>query len=103
MGNTCSKFIISFFLLTRVFAFLIFLHIYKMLGFGGPTETDKNPLLKMNTDLLVQVRLLAEKVSDQPESHDDKEKKVEFSVPTWQVGEFSEHTWQVGEFSEHTW
>jgi hypothetical protein len=31
------------------------------------------------------VRLLAEKVSDQPESHDDKEKKVEFSVPTWQV------------------
>ncbi len=34
---------------------------------------------------LSQVRLLAEKVSDQPESHDDKEKKVEFSVPTWQV------------------
>lgn len=32
-----------------------------------------------------EVRLLAEKVSDQPESHDDKEKRVEFSVPTWQI------------------
>jgi hypothetical protein len=49
-----------------------------------------------------QVRLLAEKVSDQPESHDDKEKKVEFSVPTWQVWEFSIPTWQVRRFSVST-
>ena len=33
----------------------------------------------------IQTRLLSEKVSDQPESHDDKEKVVEFSVPSWQV------------------
>lgn len=32
-----------------------------------------------------EVRLLAEKVSDQPETHDDREKLVEFSVPSWQV------------------
>ena len=33
-----------------------------------------------------QVRLLAEKVCDQPESHDDKEKLVEFSdLPSWQI------------------
>jgi len=32
-----------------------------------------------------EVRLLAEKVSDQPESHNDKEKMAEFSVPSWQV------------------
>ena len=32
-----------------------------------------------------ETRLLAEKVSDQPESHDDKEKVVEFSIPSWQV------------------
>jgi len=53
------------------------------------------------------VRLLSEKVGDQPESHCDKEKKVEFSVPTWQVivievevfnvlmVELSHPTWQV--------
>ena len=28
---------------------------------------------------------MTEKVSDQPESHDDKEKVVEYSVPSWQV------------------
>ena len=40
------------------------------------------------TDLLVsQVRLLSEKLSDQPESHSDKEKMAEFSVPTWMVSE----------------
>ena len=32
-----------------------------------------------------EVRLLTEKVSDQPESHDDKEKIVEYSIPSWQV------------------
>lgn len=32
-----------------------------------------------------QTRLLSEKVSDQPETHDDKEKVVEFSIPSWQV------------------
>merc|ERR1711936_382851 len=32
-----------------------------------------------------ETRLLAEKVSDQPETHDDKEKIVEFSIPSWQV------------------
>ena len=32
-----------------------------------------------------QVRLLTEKVSDQPESHDDQEKIVEYSIPSWQV------------------
>ena len=32
-----------------------------------------------------KVQLLSEKVGDQPESHCDKEKKVEFSVPTWQA------------------
>ena len=32
-----------------------------------------------------ETRLLAEKVSDQPETHDDKEKVVEFSIPSWQV------------------
>jgi hypothetical protein len=53
-------------------------------------------------DMNFQVRLLAEKVSDQPESHDDKEKKVEFSVPTWQVWEFSIPTWQVRRFSVST-
>ena len=35
--------------------------------------------------LTVQVRLLSEKLSDQPESHSDKEKMAEFSVPTWMV------------------
>ena len=35
-----------------------------------------------------QTRLLSEKVSDQPETHDDKDKVVEFSIPSWQVGEF---------------
>ena len=33
------------------------------------------------------MRLLAEKVSDQPESHNDKEKMAEFSVPSWQVAQ----------------
>jgi len=32
-----------------------------------------------------ETRLLSEKVSDQPENHDDKEKIVEFSIPSWQV------------------
>jgi len=32
-----------------------------------------------------EVRLLSEKVSDQPEAHADREKKAEFSVPTWQI------------------
>jgi hypothetical protein len=32
-----------------------------------------------------EIRLLAEKVADQPETHDDREKLVEFSVPSWQV------------------
>ena len=32
-----------------------------------------------------EVRLLSEKLSDQPESHSDKEKMAEFSVPTWMV------------------
>merc|ERR1711997_722023 len=32
-----------------------------------------------------ETRLLSEKVSDQPENHDDKEKVVEFSIPSWQV------------------
>merc|ERR1719341_1871762 len=32
-----------------------------------------------------EVRLLTEKVSDQPESHDDQEKIVEYSIPSWQV------------------
>jgi len=32
-----------------------------------------------------EVKLLAEKVYDQPESHNDKEKMVEFSLPSWQV------------------
>lgn len=32
-----------------------------------------------------EVRLLSEKLSDQPESHSDKEKEVVFSVPTWQI------------------
>ena len=35
----------------------------------------------------VQTRLLSEKVSDQPETHDDKDKVVEFSIPSWQVAE----------------
>ena len=34
-----------------------------------------------------QTRLLSEKVSDQPETHDDKDKVVEFSIPSWQVRE----------------
>ena len=32
-----------------------------------------------------EVRLLSEKVSDQPETQDDREKLVEFSIPSWQV------------------
>merc|ERR1712123_422069 len=32
-----------------------------------------------------EVRLLTEKVSDQPESHDVEEKTVEYSIPSWQV------------------
>ena len=30
-----------------------------------------------------EVRILAEKVQDQPEMHDDRAKRVEFSLPTW--------------------
>ena len=30
-----------------------------------------------------EVRVLAEKVQDQPEHHDDRQKKAEFSLPTW--------------------
>ena len=33
------------------------------------------------------MRLLSEKLSDQPESHSDKEKMAEFSVPTWMVSD----------------
>jgi len=32
-----------------------------------------------------EVRLLAEKLSDPPESQSDKDKEVVFSVPTWQI------------------
>ena len=32
-----------------------------------------------------EVRVLAEKVQDQPEVHDDKAKRAEFSLPTWLV------------------
>jgi len=32
-----------------------------------------------------EVRLLSEKVSDQPETQDDREKLVEFSIPSWQI------------------
>jgi len=32
-----------------------------------------------------EVRILAEKVQDQPEHHDDRAKRVEFSLPTWLV------------------
>jgi hypothetical protein len=32
-----------------------------------------------------EVRVLAEKVQDQPEAHDDKAKRAEFSLPTWLV------------------
>ena len=39
----------------------------------------------------VQVRLLSEKLSDQPESHSDKEKMAEFSVPTWMVSKHAYH------------
>ncbi len=31
------------------------------------------------------MRVLAEKVQDQPEAHDDKAKRAEFSLPTWLV------------------
>ncbi|TRY72272.1 hypothetical protein TCAL_03387 [Tigriopus californicus] len=30
-----------------------------------------------------EVRVLAEKVQDQPEHHDDRQKRAEFSLPTW--------------------
>ena len=32
-----------------------------------------------------EVRLLAENVHDQPEHHDDRAKRAEFSLPTWLV------------------
>jgi len=32
-----------------------------------------------------EMRVLAEKVQDQPEAHDDRNKKAEFSLPTWLV------------------
>ena len=32
-----------------------------------------------------EVRILAEKVQDQPEHHDDRAKRVEFSLPTWLI------------------
>jgi len=32
-----------------------------------------------------EVRILSEKVQDQPEHHDDRAKRVEFSLPTWLV------------------
>ena len=32
-----------------------------------------------------EVRVLAEKVQDQPEVHDDRAKRAEFSLPTWLV------------------
>ena len=30
-----------------------------------------------------EIRVLAEKVQDQPEHHDDRNKRAEFSLPTW--------------------
>ena len=36
-----------------------------------------------------EMRLLAEKVSDQPETLDTGDKLVEFSLPSWQVQELS--------------
>ena len=39
----------------------------------------------MDDSSVSQTRLLSEKVSDQPETHDDKDKVVEFSIPSWQV------------------
>ena len=30
-----------------------------------------------------EMRVLAEKVQDQPEAHDDRLKRAEFSLPTW--------------------
>ena len=44
-----------------------------------------------------EVRLLSEKLSDQPESHSDKEKMAEFSVPTWMVRRLWE---KVGDTSQ---
>lgn len=32
-----------------------------------------------------EMRVLAEKVQDQPEVHDDKQKRAEFSLPTWLI------------------
>ena len=32
-----------------------------------------------------EVRTISEKVQEQPEYNNEKEKRVEFSVPTWQV------------------
>ena len=32
---------------------------------------------------MTQVRQISEKVQEQPEDHNDREKRVEFSLPTW--------------------
>ena len=32
-----------------------------------------------------EVRTISEKVQEQPEYHSEREKRIEFSVPTWQV------------------
>ena len=42
-------------------------------------------LMKYYFCLKFQIRLLTERVSDQPESSVDRERIVEFSIPTWQV------------------
>lgn len=38
-----------------------------------------------------EIRVLAEKVQDQPEVHDDKAKRAEFSLPTWLILNALEH------------
>ena len=36
-------------------------------------------------DVYTEVRTMAEKVQEQPELNSDKERRIEFSVPTWMV------------------
>ena len=47
------------------------------------TNFDGGPGYEVFFYSWIKVRILAEKVQDQPEHHDDRAKKVEFSLPTW--------------------
>ena len=56
---------------------------YKLLFNAGGFRSSH--MYEQKTILFNRFRLLTEKASDQPEIHDEKEKTVEYSIPSWQV------------------